>query len=67
MEIKLWRAVVQYFAPIFPADESGEEGESYEEEWCGRGEAGGSGEPRRKRGKKAALLRNVKKQLLSRH
>lgn len=23
MEIKLWRAVVQYFAPIFPADENG--------------------------------------------
>lgn len=34
MEIKLWRAVVQYFAPIFPADERGRVGR-------GRGELRG--------------------------
>lgn len=37
MEIKLWRAVVQYFAPIFPADENEK----------GRRRGGGEGVTRR--------------------
>lgn len=57
MEIKLWRAVVKYFAPIFPADKNGREGESYEEE---RGGAGG--ESRRKPGGKKAQAAITKRQ-----
>lgn len=50
MEIKLWRAVVKYFAPIFPADERRKRrGELWEEERAadegereeGQGENGG--------------------------
>lgn len=60
MEIKLWHAVVKYFAPIFLADESGREGESYEEEWGGRREA--RGRAKEKTGGKKAQAAITKRQ-----